>query len=151
MRFLFLAFLFVMVSCGQNMSSTSSDKDELSNEEYVTDIREVDLLDVAMDVPVEVRGNKIIFKSSANNSENGIRSSCAVGVTSGEAYDFSLNGNGLSIRTPQGEKMNFVRISGQSGIVGGWSSKVYKGEQLIMRRLTFVSENRMVMRTHCEG
>jgi hypothetical protein len=151
MRFLFLASLLVMVSCGQNSSSKGGNQGELSNEEYVTDIREVDLLDVAMDVPVEVTGNKIIFKGSASNSENGIRSTCALSVASGDAYDFSLSGGALMIRTPKGERMNFVRVSGQSGIIGSWASKAYLGEQLIMRRLTFVRENRMVMRTHCEG
>ena len=74
MRFLLLAFLSVLVSCGQNGSSTSGDKAE-RQEEYYTDVREVDLLDVAMDVPVETNGNSIVFRQSFSQAANGVRSS----------------------------------------------------------------------------
>lgn len=158
MRFLLLTFLAVLVSCGQGGSSSKSSKNDggerqqRQNDEYVTDVREVDLLDVAMDVPVEISGNKIIFKQAVTDSANGVRSSCSVGVTAGEAYDFSVNGSTLTIRTPAGEKMSLKRVSGDNGsIVGSWTGKVQNGEQLVLRRMTFVSESRLVMRTHCES
>lgn len=153
MRFLLLTFLAVLVSCGQGSSSSKNGgSEQRQNEEYVTEVREVDLLDVAMDVPVEISGNKIIFKQAATDSANGVRSSCSVGVASGEAYDFSVSGSTLSIRTASGERMNLQRVSGDNGsIVGSWTGKSYNGEQLVMRRMTFVSENRLVMRTHCES
>lgn len=154
MRFLLIAFLSTLVvSCGQNStSSKSASGDDRQNEEYVTDVREVDLLDVAMDVPVEISGNQIIFKKSVANAASGVRSSCNVSVTSGEAYTFSVDGSNLTLRTAAGEKMGLKRVSGSgNSIVGSWTGKTYNGEQLIMRRITFVSENRMVMRTHCES
>ena len=152
MRFLLLTFLAVLVSCGQGGSSSKSGDKERQNEEYVSDVRQVDLLDVAMDVPVEISGNKIIFKQAVADSANGVRSSCSVGVASGEAYDFNLDGSKLTIRTSAGERINLTRVSGDGGsIVGSWTGKSYNGEQLVMRRMTFVSENRLVMRTHCES
>lgn len=154
MRFLLIAFLSTLVvSCGQNGSSSKSGSgDDRQNEEYVTDVREVDLLDVAMDVPVEITGNKIIFKQSVADSASGVRSSCNVSVTSGEAYTYSVDGSSLTLKTAGGEKMSLKRVSGSgNSIVGSWSGKSYKGEQLVMRRITFVSENRLIMRTHCES
>jgi len=152
MRFLLLAFLsVVVVSCGQKGSS-SSDETKRQNEEYVTDVREVDLLDVAMDVPVEISGNKIIFKQSITDSANGLRSSCSVGVTSGEAYSYKLSGSSLLILTASGQKMSFKRVSGDGdGLAGSWSGKAYEGSQLVMRRMTFLGNDRLVMRTHCES
>ncbi len=151
MRFLLLAFLSILVGCGQNSSSTSDDKAE-KQEEYYTDVREVDLLDVAMDLPVDVSGNAITFRQSFNQSAIGVRSSCNLAVTSGESYSYRLDGDALVIQTPGGEKMVLKRVSGDRGsIVGSWTGKVRTGDQMIARRLTFVSENRLIMRTHCES
>lgn len=150
MRFLLLAFLSVLVSCGQNLS-TSGDKPE-RQEEYYSEVREVDLLDVAMDVPVETSGSSIVFGLSFSQAANGVRSNCSLAVTSGEAYSFRLDGNSLMIQTSTGEKMSLKRVSGDRGsIVGSWAGKIRKGDQLIARRLTFVSQNRLIMRTHCES
>lgn len=155
MRFLLLALLSVVVSCGQDSSSSKSsggsDNEDRQNEEYVTDVREVDLLDIAVDVPVEISGNKIVFKQSVADSATGVRSSCNMSVTSGEAYTFTVKDNSMVLKTAAGEKMSFRRVSGGNGIIGSWTSKAFKGEQLVMRRITFVSNNRMVMRTHCES
>jgi hypothetical protein len=151
MRFLLLAFLSVLVSCGQKNPSTSVDKAE-RQEEYFTDVREVDLLDVAMDVPVETSGSSIVFRQSFSQAANGVRSTCNLAVTSGEAYSYRLNGNTLVIQTSSGEKMNLNRVSGEKGsIVGSWAGRARSGVQLIARRLTFVSQNRLIMRTHCES
>ena len=153
MRFVILAILIThLTSCGQQGPSGTSDKGEAQNEEYVTNIQDVDLLDVAMDVPVEISSSQIFFKQSVANSAVGVRSSCSVSVTSGEAYSYQLKGNSLLLKTSAGQSMNFSRVSGDQGsIVGSWTSKSKLGGQLILRRLTFVAPNRMIMRTHCEG
>lgn len=152
MRFLILlTLLSVLVSCGQGGSSSSS-SNKPQNEEYVTDIREVDLLDVAMDVPVEISRSQITFKQSAGNTASGVRSTCSVGVSSGEVYGYNLDGSNLVIKTSNGTKMTLKRVSGDdNSIVGSWSGKSNSGGQLVLRRMTFVSENRLVMRTHCES
>jgi len=162
MRFLLLVFLSVLVSCNPSTSSSKKsdpDRPDRPNrpskpqlQEYVTEVREVDLLDIAMDVPVEVTGNKIIFKESSANSANGVRSTCNMGVTAGEAYNFQVTGSSLVIKTSAGQKLNFQRVSGDGdSIVGSWSGKFYEGSQLVMKRMTFVSQDRLIMRTHCES
>ena len=172
MRFLLLTFLSVLVvSCGDKGSSSSNNANGpqrqqaptgnhngngtgtiVSPNEYTSDVKETDLLDVAMDVPVEISGSKIIFKQTVSNAANGIRSTCSANVTSGEAYDYKVAGSTLSIRTASGQAMDLSRVSGNDGsIVGSWTGKQYVGDQFIIRRMTFVSENRLVMRTHCEG
>ncbi len=151
MRILLLSFLFVFVSCGQGQSAkhTASHK---QNEEFATNVTEVDLLDVAMDVPVEILSGKITFKQSFSDSVSGEKSSCSVGVISGEVYDYTLSGSSLFIKTSNGLKINLKRISGEKdSIIGSWSSRTYVGDQLVMRRMTFLSEDRLVVRTHCES
>ena len=111
MRFLLLTFLSVMVSCGQGSSSKNATPD-VQNQEYITEVRQVDLLDVAMDVPVEVSGNKIIFKESFSESTNGVSTTCSLGVTSGESYDFQISGISMLIKTSSDKKLTFRRVSG---------------------------------------
>lgn len=158
MRFLLLTFLSVLVSCGQDSSSSNSKQNQEDNgnnptlTEYATDVKQVDLLDVAMDVPVEISGNKIIFKQSMTNSANGLQgTTCSVGVTAGETYSYQINGKTMDLVTSTG-RMTFERVSGEgNNIVGSWRGKSTSGSQLILRRITFLTENRLVMRTHCEG
>jgi hypothetical protein len=150
MRFLLFIFLTALVSCGQD-GSKKGGEDVRQNDEYITDVREVDLLDVAMDVPIEVSGNKIIFKQSVSDSSNGVASTCSIGVTTGETYDFSVNGSSMMIKTSTGKKMTFTRVSGEGNdLVGSWSGKFQEGPMFVMKRMTFVSQDRLIMRTHCE-
>lgn len=153
MRILFLVFLGILVSCGQSTTS-SGDKSERPNrqeEEYVTNIREVDLLDVSIDVPVEITSDKIIFKKTTNHSLDGVRSSCSVDVTEGQSYGYALRGNRLEIFTSGRDKLSFARVGAGNGIVGSWTWRGYQGETLVIRRMSFVSENRLIMRAHCEN
>lgn len=152
MRFLLLALPILLISCGQNTKSSSGPGPDKQNEEYVTDVKEVDLLDVAVDARIEVNGTQIIFKEAANNSVNGVASSCSVGVSPGEIYTYRANGNSLEILTSTGKKMKFERISGSgNSIVGSWTGKDKEGNQYIMRKMTFLGQERVVMRTHCES
>ena len=151
MRFLLLTFLSVLVSCGQGSSSKNATPD-VQNQEYITEVRQVDLLDVAMDIPVEVSGHKITFKESFSESTNGVSTTCSLGVTSGESYDFQISGTSMLIKTSSGKKMTFRRVSGVGdSIVGSWTGRAKEGNQLVLRRMTFLSQDRLVMRTHCES
>ena len=150
MRFLLLTFLSFLVSCGQGSSSKKTP--DLQNQEYVTEVKQIDLLDVAMDIPVEVSGHKIIFKESYSESTNGVSTTCSLGVTSGESYDFQISGTSMLIKTSSDKKLTFRRVSGVGdSIVGSWTGRAKEGNQLILRRMTFLSLDRLVMRTHCES
>lgn len=165
MRFLLLTFLSVLVvSCSDSGSSAGS-KNPLTPtrqpqenvpavEVGVDEVNEIDLLDVAMDVPVQISGNQIIFKQSVANMANGVNagSTCNFAVAAGEIYNYQLDGSTLSLRKPSGENLVFSRVSGnEASIVGSWTGKTTVGNQLRLQRMTFLGENRVVVRTHCEG
>jgi len=123
-----------------------------SIEGHITNVTSVDLLDVAMDVAIELVGDKIIFKQNISDKSEGQHSVCDMQVNAEEAYVFKLDGSSLQIQTSSGEKINLAKVTKEStGIIGSWTSKSFRGTQMIMRKFTFISENRLVMRTHCEG
>ena len=154
MRFLLFVFIFSFVSCGQKPTSTNKVVKKTYGPEvdYLLNIKEVDLLDVALDAPIEISGSKIIFKEAASELDQGKHSSCSIELTPGDSFDYKLDGQLLMVKMSSGEKIRFIRTSGEgSGLMGSWSGQSYKGKQLVMRRMTFLSENRLVMRTHCEA
>ncbi len=101
---------------------------------------------------MDVSGNKITFKESFSESTNGVSTTCSLGVTLGESYDFQISGTSMLIKTSSGKKMTFRRVSGVGdSIVGSWTGRAKEGKQLVLRRMTFLSQDRLVMRTHCES
>lgn len=151
MRFLLLTFLSVLVvSCGQGGSSSNS-SGERQDEEFSVVLGETDLLDVAVDVPVEITRDSIVFKQSASRTDSGKHSNCSVTVNSGEAYTYSVNGSSMTVKTPAGERLSFVRKSGSDGINGSWFGESFNGKQMIHRRLSILGDSRMVLRTSCES
>ena len=153
MKVLIVSLMLVtLASCGKKSTSSQSDNEvDRQNQDYATDIREVDLLDVAIDVPVEMSPDRITFKKSSQNSANGVRTTCSIKVDSGESYQYRVSGNSLALTLNNGKKLNFKRVSGENGINGSWTSDTKEGNAHVLRRVTFLSDNRMVMRTHCEG
>ncbi len=152
MRFLLLAFLSVLVvSCGQSGSTSGGSGESRQSEEYATVGGETDLLDVAIDVPVEITSSSIIFRQSVNRTDSGKHSECSIAVTSGETYTYAVSGQRMTVRTSSGERLSFVRKSGNQGIIGSWFGESFKGEQMIHRRLSILSDSRVVMRNSCES
>lgn len=155
MRFLISGlFLFILMSCGQKSSPSKGmiKQTDHQMDEYFTNVTSVDLLDIAMDVAIDLVGDKIIFKQAASDKSEGEHSVCDMNVNVDEAYVFKLDGSFLKIQTSSGEKISFVKVSKDAtGILGSWTSKSFRGNQMMMRKFTFISENRLVMRTHCEG
>lgn len=149
MRFLIPVMLLVLVSCGKSGSSNGGPRQEEEFNEGIDNITETDLLDVTVDVPVEISGNKIIFRKASNQLVSGAHSTCNLSVENGESWDYSVSGRTLSLYRGRG-KTNMVRVGEGSGIVGSWVSKGYEGSQFIVRRVTFVSLDRVIMRAHCE-
>lgn len=144
--------LLSLVSCGEKSTSPQSENEVVrQNQDYATDIREVDLLDVAIDVPIELSSDKITFKRSSQNSASGVRTTCSVKVDAGETFQYGLSGNNLSLVQSDGKRLNFRRVSGEKSLAGSWTSKSREGNTLVLRRITFLGDNRLVMRTHCEG
>ena len=146
-----LLILFAVVSCGKKSTSSSSSPGERQNQEYATDIREVDLLDVTADLPIESTGDKIIFKKAFRETASGVRTTCEMNVDAGESYQYRLGSNSLVLTKNNGSKIHLERVSGEHGLAGSWISEKREGRALVARRITFLGNNRVIMRTHCEG
>ena len=151
--FLFLIFLFLFISCGKNnIPSTQSVIKQPQDDEYSTTINEIDLLDVAIDVPIEISQNKIYFKNSEQQIAEGMHSNCQLNVSMEEPYDYKLAGNLLELKSVQGAWRKFLRGSGAPDLlIGTWTNKTIQGSMTIVNRITFVSEGRVIMRSHCES
>jgi hypothetical protein len=146
------SFLVLLASCVPQESSTKSAPIIRQNEEYITDIQVSDLLDVVMDVPVEISNSQILFMRSSSQMAQGVRTSCSLEVKEGEVYSFILDGNFLQLKKNTGKVLGFKRVSGEKeGLQGSWVHKSQENRQLILRRLSIVGTNRVIMRTHCEG
>jgi len=166
MRFLFPLLLMFLISCGKSSTpSSSSDnrrgpavkpdvqeeiEEDIYRPEEVDTVVETDLLDISMDVPVEISENRIMFQKTDSQMLAGIRANCSMSVESGEIWDYVLKGANVLEVFKGREKMTMNRVGEGKGIIGSWSWKGYEGRTLILRRMTFVSMNRVVMRTHCE-
>lgn len=151
--FLFLIFLFLFLSCGKkNLPSTQSVIKQPQDNEYSTTINEIDLLDVAIDVPIEISQNKIYFKNTESQIAEGMHSTCQLNVLMDEPYDYKIAGNVLEVKSVQGAWKKFLRDSGAPDLlIGTWTNKTIKGSMTIVNRMTFVSEGRIIMRSHCES
>jgi hypothetical protein len=125
MRLLLFAFLSVaMVSCGGDKSSSSNNgrqnqdsrpTQSQESEPYSTVYQPADIMDAAIDVPVEVSGDKITFKKSVSNAMSGLRSTCGIAVQEGESFSYRLTGSGLQITTSTGESYTLANLEWQCG------------------------------------
>lgn len=151
MRFLIPVLLFIVVSCGKSSSSgdRSPEKEEAISDE-IDNVRESDLLDVTLDVPVEITADKMTFRKSANQMVNGVRTNCSLAVENGESWDYTLSGDRLDIYQDR-KKITLMRVSDGDTIVGSFTWKGYEGGAFIIRRMTFIGRDRVVMRVSCEN
>lgn len=149
----FLLCCFLFFSCGKNsLPSSRAEVKHPQTDEYGTTINDIDLLDVAIDVPIEISMHKIYFKQSETQIAEGMHSECELNVRFDESYDFKLTDNLLEIKSENGPWRKFVRISGNfDSLIGTWTNKTNDGAKMIMSRMTFVSEERLIIRSHCES
>lgn len=168
MRLAFLLSLLVLsVSCGQDGgggSSTNSTAAAPQSEESCefngravacetirgADGEGVDLLETMIDVPIKITDADIQFLADKTSSNQGRRISCATQVKNGEVYRFALRGNTLILMTGAGS-YEMKRLTGSEGLTGSWTWKGYvdQGTHMI-RQMTFLGQNRVIMRTSCE-
>lgn len=154
MRFIIPLLVVLVTACGEK--GTSEKLNEVVSDPqfdgYSIDVKELDLLDVVLDVPIEISSEKIFFKSTESDVAVGSHSTCESSFTSGENYIYQLNGSNLTLTKSNGEKLDLKRVSGEGeDLIGSWKGNSTKGAQSIMSRFTILSENRLIVRTHCEG
>lgn len=110
----------------------------------------IDLLDAMIDVPVKIEGSEMTFLQDKSATSTGRRINCKVAVKSGDMFRFALRGERLLMMTPEGS-YEMDRLSGGPGVNGTWTWKGYidQGTHLI-RNMTVVGGNRVIMRNSCE-
>jgi hypothetical protein len=160
-----VSFFFILIlsaSCGQDNSgggSSASSRRGLcdlngSSVECETirgaDGEGIDLLESVIEVPVKIENSDITFQADRSASEAGRRINCKTAVKNGEVYRFALRGEKLLMMTGDGSfEMN--RLSDGEGLTGTWIWKGYVDQGThIIRNMTFLSSNRVIMRTTCE-
>ena len=154
-KFIFLLSAILLVSCGkQTQSSNGSSKQEReeTDENYLeVDAHESsDLLNVTADIPIEIEGDRIIFKSSRQLKDVGSRISCGLTINSGDIYAFDLAGGRLYLTLPDGERISMKRVIPGEGPMGSWISVHRKGHSKVTRRYS-ITEDRMLLNVDCEG
>lgn len=160
----FLAVLLVLSACGKQESSSSKGKElhqqnvcNLNGAQVSCDALDgadglgIDLLDTTVDVGIDLTDSEVIFRESKSQTAQGRRINCKTSVRIGEKYQYSLNGNTLDVTKDDGESFRFERLNGGSSILGAWavSSYIDQGTHII-RQITFVSNDRAILKTHCE-
>lgn len=110
----------------------------------------VDLLESMIDVPVKISGADIQFMADKTSTAQGRRISCDAKVKSGEIYRYALRGDTLILMTGEGS-FEYNRLISGTGLTGAWKWKGYVDDGAYMiRQITFLGENRVVIRHNCE-
>jgi hypothetical protein len=163
MRLVSLLFILILsASCGQESGEKSSSSptkrglcDLNGNSvdcQSITgaDGQGIDLLESVIDVPVKIENADITFLADKSALSTGRRINCKTSVKNGEVYRFALRGEKLLIMTGAGN-YEMERLSDGEGLTGAWVWKGYVDQGThIIRSMTFLSNNRVVLRTSCE-
>jgi len=149
--FIILVLLFLL-SCGKKIEGSKGPSSKIPQLDLggIESVRQTDLLDATVDLPFQISGNKIIFKRGDNQSISGLYTTCTMGVDFGEVWDYNQTGSDSLDITMKGKLYKFQRATPGQGLLGGWSWRSFEGETLILKRLTFLTMDRLIMRTHCE-
>jgi hypothetical protein len=158
--FLF-AMMFMSISCGKKSETNSSLAPESTCQlggmavacETIegSDGLGVDLLDTIIDVPINLSNSEITFQESKLSADEGRRISCKTQVRNGEVYQYSLRGDQLFIQTESGSYTMTRNNDEKNGILGTWFWQGYVDQgTLLLRTMTFVSQSRVILKTHCE-
>lgn len=156
-----LTILILSASCGQDGGSGSSSSSrrglcDLNGSTVAcesirgADGQGVDLLESVIDVPVKIENADITFQADKSAVSTGRRINCKTSVKNGEVYRFALRGEKLLLMTGEGS-FEMTRLSDGEGISGAWVWNGYIEEGThVIRNMTFIGNNRVIMRTSCE-
>ncbi len=159
--FSLFVILILSASCGKDGGgSSSSAKDRgicsLNGRSVAcetirgADGQGIDLLESMIDVPVKMQDAEMTFLADKAATATGRRITCKTSVKNGEVYRLALRGSKLLVMTGEGS-FEMERLNDGEGINGAWAWKGYidEGTHLI-RQMTILNSNRVIMRTNCE-
>lgn len=161
MRLFFLFVTLILIaSCGQDGGGSSSNKSRgicsLNGRSVQcetirgADGQGIDLLESMIDVPIQMQDTEMTFLADKTATSTGRRITCKTAVKKGEVYRFALRGAKLLLMTPEGS-FEMDRLNDGSEINGAWAWKGYTDEGThLIRQMTILNSNRVIMRTNCE-
>lgn len=157
MKHTYLIFILLFIaSCGKDggPSGASAQKQE-SPRGYVevnnTSESVPDLLNVTLDLPVEVSGDRIVFLKSGSLIDQGNRKTCSLNIREQEIWHYSSSGNSLRIETADGFILSMTKLSSNdSGLYGVWTWHGQMNNMKTFRRITLLS-GRIIINQDCEG
>ncbi len=158
--FSLLAILILSASCGKDGGGSSSAKDKSicslnGRSVQCESIRGadglgIDLLESMIDVPVKIQDSDMTFLADKAATSTGRRITCKTAVKNGEVYRIALRGSKLLVMTGEGS-FEMERLNDGAGISGAWAWKGYVDEGThLIRQMTILNNNRVIMRTNCE-
>jgi hypothetical protein len=163
MKLVFLVFsLLIFASCGQTSgdSSVNSTFREICNlnvtddscaVDTVDDRYGIDLLEAAIEVPIKIQNDEIIFLDNKSFLSTGARIKCGITVNNGEVYRFTFKADKLTIKT-KSEIYEMDKISEGNDLNGTWVSKESKDLGVfVIRTLAIINSSRAVIRKSCES
>ena len=111
----------------------------------------IDYLESMIDVPIKIEGSSIHFLMDKEAQSSGRRISCSTSVKAGEFYKFEIKNNQLHLTNSRGRYIMNRLNQASEGLEGAWYWKGYEGAGWhVIRHLTFLGLDRLLMRTSCE-
>lgn len=157
-----MMFIFALVSCGKDSGGGSSGSTAESGPERQTELTrngyidtssrgETDLLNVTVNAPVNINGDRITFNQGVQAVDRGSRLSCSLSVQSGEMWTFSISGKSLRLTQSSGKILNMKKLSGpEDSLLGNWLWQGNEDGMKLFRRLS-IFQNRLIINQDCEG
>lgn len=154
---LFILCLALMSACGKN-AGTSSGSDGRQDQEHhgyidvSSDTNAIpDLLNVTLEAPVQLSGDRIIFLKSLSRSDQGTRHACALSIREQEIWTYSVGGNKMRLEMGNGQMITLNRFSSTGpGAQGVWIWQGQENGMKIIRRFALL-DGRMILNQDCEG
>lgn len=110
----------------------------------------VDLLESMIEVEIKIDDPYITFLSDKEFLASGRRINCHTRVKAQENLRFTLNQDELTLQGAIG-RFKFKRLSEGDGIIGAWVWRGYEDQgKHVTRVVTFLGQDRLIMRTSCE-
>lgn len=152
-----LAVLLVVTSCGKKGGSSSTggeQREEVcanSDCSIFSDGTSVELLESVVDASVSISDSQILIHTSMTDMDQGDRLACKTEVKKGEIFYYSFAGDILTLQTSTGTYPMKRVNQGQSGLRGPFVWRGQENGMNVMKTITFISSNRILLRNNCEG
>lgn len=157
MKQTYLIFVLIfLVACGKDGGTSGNPSEKQEEQRGYVDVSNTtdgtpDLLNVTLELPAEISGDRVVFLKSGFMAEQGGRKTCALKINEQEIWHFSVNGNNMRFETADGTVLSMTRMSSsESSLYGVWTWHGQINNMKTFRRITLLS-GRVIINQDCEG